>query len=290
MDDFDIAGEHESSTALYTVSALPFDAASPVVFHYPAMKLGVRANVHFLAQQLGNVARELHAREVGFDRWVIASPPYFVLPGAANLMAREIHRGMTSPGSRAPVLAEMPLAPLNSQTDAHERTELYSQARFDARVKERGQIHQRLLPLDPHAFEGRAVLFVNDINVTGAQQHFMRKAMRAAGAVSIHWLYLVKVPPEVGRAHPQLEYELNYSRLSSFEEFGAIVSGEGIDFTARCVNRLFDYEDAQLETLFRAMPVARRSHLLRLATDEARFQGRSEAHWERLSRMETWVA
>lgn len=284
-NDFDVPGAGESSLALHTLSALPFDAASPIIHHYPAMKLGVQASVRFCAEQLGAAARAVLARESGTASWVIASPPRFVLPGAANLIAREIHRDILARGEHAPGLAELLLAPPDAASRPAERTQLYSQARFDDRVRERKQIHERLVALDPDRFRGRAVLFINDINVTGAQQHFMRKAVQAAGAANIHWLYLVTVPPEVGRANPEIEYELNYSRFASFDEFAAIVSGDGIDFTARCINRLFDYDDTQLLSLLRAMTPARKALLLRLAEEEARCQGRGEEYWNRLARM-----
>lgn len=284
LEPFDVPGARESSTALVTLAAPPFDARSPILHHYPAMKLGVQASVGVCAEHAGIAARAILQREPDSTRWVIASPPRFVLPGAANLLAREVHRGLLDLGDRTPALAELLLAPLEAG-HAAERIALYSQAGFDDRVRERKRIHERLIAPDPHRFSGRAVLFVNDINVTGAQQHFMRKALNDAGAAAIHWLYLVAVPAEVGKAHPGIEYELNFSRFESFEEFAAIVCGEGIEFTARCINRLFDCDDTELLPLFRTMAPARKALLLRLAAEEAKCQGRDADFWDKLARI-----
>jgi hypothetical protein len=285
LGDFDIPGACESSTALHVLSGLPIDSTSEILAHYPAMKLGVRESVRICAAHLGIAAQRIINRVSPVGPWTIASPPRFILPGAANLMARDIHRHLPAYARNAALLLEPRLTPAVVPSDVTGSTRLYSQAHFDDRLQERKRLHERLPPLDPARCRGRHVLFINDINVTGSQQHFMRKAFEAAGAAGIHWLYLVTVPPAIGQAYPQIEYELNYSRFASFDEFTTLVSGEGIDFTARCVHRLFDHDEAQLRPFFRALKPARKSVLLRLATEEALCQGRSEDYWDKLRRL-----
>jgi hypothetical protein len=289
MHDFDIPGANESLTALLTLSD-PADltvahAAGSILFHYPAAKLGLRSSVRFCAEQLAVAARDVLARSESSSPWVIASPPRFVLPGAANLMARELTEVLRSACVPAPMLAEMRLAPDAGQDAITASTRLYSQAGFENRVQERSRLHQRLKPLEAGQFRGRSVLFVNDINVTGAQQHFMRQAMHGAGVARIHWLYLVTVPPELGRAHPQIEYALNYSRHATFEAFAELVRHADIEFTARCIHRLFDHEESELRAFLSSLPVPQRRYLMELASQEAQCQGRTAEYWEKLRRI-----
>jgi hypothetical protein len=185
LGDFDIPGACESSTALHVLSGLPIDSTSEILAHYPAMKLGVRESVRICAAHLGIAAQRIINRVSPVGPWTIASPPRFILPGAANLMARDIHRHLPAYARNAALLLEPRLTPAVVPSDVTGSTRLYSQAHFDDRLQERKRLHERLPPLDPARCRGRHVLFINDINVTGSQQHFMRKAFEAAGAAGI---------------------------------------------------------------------------------------------------------
>lgn len=289
MQDFDTPGANESLTALLTLSdpaalTAARDAES-ILFQYPAAKFGLRSSIRFCAEKLADAARDVIALDSPSAPWVVTSPPLFVLPGAANLLARELTEMLGSDSDPAPTLAELWLASAAGNGDRTESTRLYSQAGFETRFKERSQLHERLKPLVAEQFRGRSVLFVNDINVTGAQQHFMRQAMQGAGVAHIHWLYLVTVAPELGRAHPQIEYELNYSRHASFEAFADLVRHGDIEFTARCIHRLFDHEESEVRGFLASLPAERQRYLIELATQEAHCQGRGAEYWERLRRV-----
>ncbi len=289
MQDFDTPGANESLTALLTLSdpaalTAASDAES-ILIHYPTAKLGLRSSIRFCAQELARAARDVLAQHPPSASWLVASPPRFVLPGAANLLAREVVKMLDGGCDPAPTLAELWLASAAGNSGGAESTRLYSQAGFETRFKERSQLHQRLKPLRAEQFRGRSVLFVNDINVTGAQQHFMRQAMQDAGVARIHWLYLVTVAPELGHAHPQIEYELNYSRHASFEAFADLVRHGDIEFTARCIHRLFDHDESEVRGFLASLPAERRRYLIELATQEAQCQGRSAEYWEKLRRV-----
>jgi PRTase ComF-like len=289
MHDFDIPGANESLTALLTLSdpaaLTAASAVESILFHYPTAKLGLRSSIRFCAEQLAGAAREVLASSESSTPWVVASPPRFVLPGAANLMARELTTMLGDGCDPAPELTELWLAPDAGNRDMVASARLYSQAGFDTRVQERSRLHQRLKPLVPEQFRGRSVLFVNDINVTGAQQHFMRQAMQGVDVACIHWLYLVTVPPELGRVRPQIEYELNYSRHASFEDFAELVRNADLEITARCIHRLFDHEESELRVFLDSLPAQRQRDLIGLASQEARSQGRPAEYWERLRRL-----
>jgi hypothetical protein len=289
MHDFDRPGENESLTALLTLSdpavlSSEQDAQS-ILFHYPAAKLGLRSGIRFCAGKLVEAVRNLHRDGLSSQPWVVASPPRFVLPGAANLMARELTQLLGTAWDLAPTLAELWLATAAEHIEVEDSPGLYAQAAFAARIKERSRLHQRLKPLAVAQFQGRPVLFVNDIHVTGAQQHFMRQALQAAGVAHIHWLYLVIVPPEIGRDHPQIEYALNYSRHGSFDDFAELLRHADIEFTARCIHRLFDHAESELHAFLDSLPSERRQELIGLAAQEAQCEGRSAEYWAKLQRL-----
>jgi hypothetical protein len=278
MDDFNVAGPAESSVALHTITSLPLDPQFPLFHHYPAMKLGVRESVAFFVQLLVPRAREILACAPDDREWVVTVPPLFAIPAAANLLAREIWRELaaSSPGRPAPRLVELRYAAPNPVT-AHLEAPAsdYSRASVADRMTSRHQLYEGRagVAVDREVFQSRAVLFVNDINVTGTQQHFMRRALTPAKPASIHWLHALQVDPALGRSHPEIEYALNHLRFASFEEFAEVAASPGIDHTARCVDRLLQHELAALEPVFRAMDAERSKQLLELAAEEGRWKG-----------------
>jgi hypothetical protein len=145
----------------------------------------------------------------------------------------------------------------------------YSRKGVEARIADRRQLFvERTRTLDPSVFRGRAVLFVNDINVTGTQQSFMQRAFEAVEPASVDWLYIIQVEPRLGRSNPELEHALNQLRLGTFEALAQVVARADIDFTCRCIRRLLTCPVAELEPLFHALDDTRRRILYDLATRE----------------------
>jgi len=114
----------------------------------------------------------------------------------------------------------------------------------------------------------RAILFVNDVNVTGTQQRFVQQTLESVRPARIDWLYLIQIDPAIGRAKPEIEYQLNHLSLDTFEDFAEIVAHAEIDYTSRCVDRLLRYSPAEQEILFASLDDARRSRLHQLIAQE----------------------
>lgn len=266
--------------ALHTIRSLPLDADFPLFRHYPAMKMGVRESVAFYARLLVPLAEEIIASEPETVEWVITAPPLYVIPSGANLVAWEVHRILAGRMPRIRMV-DLRYTDANPLTGA---TAEYSRAGIDERIRNRQGLHEgKCAPRpDPADFEGRAVLFVNDINVTGTQQHFVQRTLEPLRPASLHWLYIVQVAPELGRSNPEVEYALNHLRHRSFEEFAEIVTSADIDFTTRCISRLLDYPLETLEPLLRALDEPRRKRLGQLMADEGAYRG--EEHVAKLAR------
>lgn len=258
-------------SALHIVNELPLDPDFPLFQHYPTMKLGVRESVREYGRLLLPLAREAVARRPESADWVITAPPFFAVPAGANLVAGEICRQLTAalPSHVSLRATDLRLTVPTGDALKNVRADDYSSKGVEARIEERRRLFDDRTPaFDPAVFRGRAVLFVNDINVTGTQQSFMQQAFEAAGPSSVDWLYIIQVDPRIGRSNPELEHTLNHFHLETFEAFAEVVARADIDFTSRCVRRLLAYPAARLEPLFRALNDTRRRRLYDLATEE----------------------
>jgi hypothetical protein len=257
--------------ALHIIDGLPLDPDFPLFQHYPAMKFGVRASVREYARLLVPLARDVITRRPESAEWVITAPPFFGVPAGANLLVREIHHRLTAelPSHVSLRAAELRLPVPTGAALLDARAGDYSSKDVDGRIEDRRQLFaDRTRSLDPAVFRGRAVLFVNDINVTGTQQSFMQQAFEAVGPASVDWLYIFQVDPRLGRSHPALEHALNNLRLGTFEAFAEVVARADIDYTCRCIRRVLTSPVAQLDPLFRALDDTRRRRLYDLATAE----------------------
>lgn len=272
------SSESETRTvALHTITSFPLDPHFPLFQCYPAMKLGVRDCVRHYAGLLVALAETIMAGQPETSDWVVTAPPYFAIPSAANLLAWESCRILREGISLRSTIQAVDLRYIanrpNREGQQFANGREYSNVGVDERIANR----RRLLTgewaprPDPADFHGRAVLVINDINVTGTQQHFLEQIIEAVHPASIHWLYIFQVDPSLARSNPELEYSLNNRNLTTFEEFADVVARADIDYTSRCLGRLLHYPEAMLERLFRSLDDTRRSRLHQLVMEESPF-------------------
>jgi hypothetical protein len=200
--------------------------------------------------------------------WVVTAPPLFVLPAGANLMAWEVCRELVL---RCVDLRYTQPHPRGTKND-------YASTGIPERIRNRKELHEGSCAPRPEAgdFEGRAVLVINDINVTGTQQLFIERTLQSVWPASIHFLYVVQVDPELGRSHPEVEHSLNHLSLETFEDFVEVVTRADIDYTSRCMARLFDYPLQRFAEVIRSCDESRRARLRELAQAEGAYAG---AEW-----------
>jgi hypothetical protein len=270
----------EQPSALQTITSPSLDPQDPLFQPYPSMKLGVRESVRFYANLLVVIAEKIIAGEPENTEWVITAPPLYVIPAGANLVAQEVFQKLRErlPGFRSLRFVELRYALPMALSNADLIAEDYSSSDVAARIRNRHRLHEgdgapRPEPAD---FEGRAVLFINDINVTGTQQVYVQRTLDAVHPASIHWLYIFQVDPDLGRSNPGIEYALNFLNLATFEEFAEVMASANVDYTSRCVSRLFGYPIEALEPLFRSLDGRRRSQLHDLATREGVYTGTAD--------------
>ena len=247
-----------SAWALHTITSLPLDPRLLFFERYPAMKLGVRESVGFYARLLAPVAEKIMAAQPDAD-WVVTAPPFYAIPAGANLLAWEVCR-----------ILSLHCVDLRYTQPHPRKTRDYSRSGLEDRIINRRELHEgKCAPRPDEAdFRDRAVLFINDINVTGTQQRFVQQTLEPVRPASIDWLYVFQVDPHLGRSKPEIEFELNHLYLATFEDFAEIVARADIDYTSRCVDRLLHYSAAEQETLFLSLDEGRRSLLHQLIARE----------------------
>jgi hypothetical protein len=244
---------YSDTTSLHRISQLPLDPHAEIFHHYPAFKLGVIDSVRHYARLLLPLVKDLIANSE-HTGWILTAPPIVAqTPAGANLLCWELFDLFTR-GSR-----ELSLIDLHYDNDAKAAMD-YAKMDVADRVTERERLSRKLV--SNADFSGRPVLFVNDICVTGAQQHAMQQYFEDVNAKAIRWLYLIIVDPEIGKTNPEIEWEVNFA---PFEDLLRMVTREEIQFTGKCVFRLMQLSLAELEQVLRELSHERRTQLLRLA-------------------------
>lgn len=243
---------NSQTTCLHRIDHLPFDPKLEIFRHYPAFKLGVTASVRHYAQLLLPVLKSLIETK---SDWVLSSPALASqTPAAANLLCWELFDLYNAEGNAKE------LSVIDIQYD-NEATASIDYAKLDLadRVTARERLSSRLIP-NP-GFHGRSVVFINDICVTGTQQRALQQYFDSAGATCVRWLYLIVVDPEIGKAQPELEWQINFA---PFEDLLRLVSREEIQFTGKCVLKLMQLNINELNQVLQALNDERRSQLLEL--------------------------
>jgi hypothetical protein len=244
---------YSDTTSLHRISQLPLDPHAEIFHHYPAFKLGVIDSVRHYARLLLPLVKDLIANSE-HTGWILTAPPIVAqTPAGANLLCWELFDLYTRESR------ELSLIDLHYDNDAKAAMD-YAKMDVADRVTERERLSRKLV--SNADFSGRPVLFVNDICVTGAQQHAMQQYFEDVNAKAIRWLYLIVVDPEIGKTNPEIEWEVNFA---PFEDLLRMVTREEIQFTGKCVFRLMQLSLAELEQVLRELSHERRTQLLRLA-------------------------
>src|SRR5829696_730139 len=243
------------TTSLHRITQLPFNRDAEIFRHYAAFKLGVTAAVRHYAELLLPLVKRLVA-ESEHTGWIITSPGIVThTPAGANSLCWE----MFDLYSRERNSKELYLIDIQYDNEATASVD-YAIVGFADRVTERERLTQRLVP--NAEFQGRPILFINDVCVTGAQQQTMQQYFERVEAASVTWLYLIVVDPEIGTTKPDVEWEINYA---PFEDLLRLVSREEIQFTGKCILKLMHLSTAELDQVLRALSSERRTRLLELA-------------------------
>lgn len=247
-----------NTTALHHISQLPFDGNKEIFRRYPGFKLGVTDNVRYYARLLLPLVKRLIADEPQYTEWILTGPAIATqTPAAANLLCWELFDLYMR---ERDISNSQKLSSIDIQYDNESTASIdYARLDFADRLTERERL-SRLLVRNAD-FHGRPILFINDICVTGAQQHAMQQYFERDDVACVKWLYLIVVDPEIGRARPKIEWDINFV---TFEDLLPMVSREEIQFTGKCVLRLMHLSVAELDQVLQELNKERRTRLLEL--------------------------
>lgn len=232
----------ENVFVLRQIDKLPIDFEQALFQHYPAMKLGSDKDVVFYARRLAQLTKD-RIQVNDAEDWVVTAPPYYNLPAAANLLARKVSQELGASGF-INELIEPRLAPVTFNTKAEfDLYYNYSKNNLQQRIAERERLQHSLETDNLRAqLSGKSLMVINDINVTGTQQHFMQKAFNHLGVKQCHWLYIFNLDPQLASKNPEIEHQINHCQVNTLESFASILEQDDVDFTARCLSRLFNEE------------------------------------------------
>jgi hypothetical protein len=254
-------------TCLHRISVTPIDPSDAIFAEYSAFKLGVTRSVRHFAELLLPLVKRIFASDSEYTDWILTSPAITAqTPAAANLLCWELFRlCQQARDLRARNFTLIDIKHASETTasiDWKDPTTSQDYAKLDYadRVTERERFSQWLVRNTE--FQGQPVLFVNDICVTGAQQHTMQQYFESAEAACVRWLYVIAVDQEIGRSNPEIEWQINFA---PFDDLLRMVSREQIQFTSKCVQRLMHLSIAELDQVLRALNRERRTRLLELA-------------------------
>jgi hypothetical protein len=249
---------NSETTSLHRITQLPFDADAEFFRRYPAFKVGVTDSVRYYAQLLLPLVKEVIANDSDHTGWILTGPAIASqTPAAANLLCRELfdlHMRERNPRN------SKELSLIDIQYDNESTASIdYANLGLADRLTLRERLSQQLVRNAD--FHGRPILFVNDVCVTGSQQHAMQQYFDRDGAACVRWLYLIVIDPEIGRTNPRIEWQINFA---PFEDLLRMVSREQIQFTGKCMTKLMHLSIAELEQVLRALNAERRARLLKL--------------------------
>jgi hypothetical protein len=253
--------------SLHRISELPFDADAEIFQRYPGFKLGVVPCVSYYAELMLPLIKEVITNSPEHDDWILTAPAITAqTPAGANLMSWklfDLYQHLDPNCATKLSLIDIEHESESTWADWKDPAKPQDYARLDFadRLTEHERISRRLA--GNADFHGRAVLFVNDIRVTGAQQQAMQNYFERAEVACVRWLYVIVVDPEIGRAEPRIEWKINFA---PFEELLRMVTREQIQFTGKCVQRLMGLTLAELDQVLRALDSERRRRFFELAT------------------------
>ncbi len=266
-----------TTQCLKRIDSLPVDFDQALFAHYPAMKMGVNSAVDTYIDPLADRVKKAMSAHPKCKDWVITAPPYLALPAAANLLCWKLAEVLKAnlPDGNSLVMRDLHYASVESGVSDERDFKLryeYSNNTVEERVKERSRlkddIHQH-----SEDFAGKGVLVINDIKVTGTQQQHMTQSFERVQPAHIEWLYIFEVDIELGIQHPEVEHQINSSRLQAMHEYQQLICADDTQHTARCISRLYSHALNDFKILVDALGVEKRTYLLALIKAERRFDG-----------------
>ena len=268
--------------ALKHIDQLPLPLTHPLLKAYPAMKMGDARAIAFYARQLADHLSRVMDQHNHIEQWVITSPAWFMVPSAANLLAWQVYDRLKHQPDKANRVSYTKLSYMQTNLIPHSHGQdyqYYCQGSLADRVSRVEQTREREgddeILRQHQCFDGKAVIVVNDIRVTGTQQQFMQQSFDQLPIRHLHWQYILDVDGELGRNRPDVEHQINFSTMATDEAWEKLIKKPDLIFTSKSLVRLFSYPLAAFERLLNELPESRLQQLHELTRQE----GLAQSHY-----------
>jgi PRTase ComF-like len=194
---------------------------------------GVVARVFGTQLAEGFIKEHLSVRPID-KQIVVVSSPYSFIPTATFAMKTHfvfsLNRWLAARGY-----------PVVQETKVH-RTVTYKEDYGELNAEERIQlIGNDAFHIDRSFLEGKTVLFLDDIRITGGHERMILKMAREYGLTSdLYMLYFAEL---VGTdVHPNIENFLNYHFVKSIFDLEGIIHGDEFIINTRIVKYILHYD------------------------------------------------
>ena len=259
--------------ALHTIESYPLDLRHPIFACYPAIKYGERQAIYHYAKLLAPLAEQTIMKARGRE-CVLISPPVRHLPSGANLLCNELSSILSRKLEGQARIDQQRLRLTDKvesfRTDAEFRA-YGDYARLDFKTRCQVQHDEESLEYNARALEGREVIFINDINVTGSQLRWIRLVLRKAKPHAIHFLLIVNTVGHIGRRFPHLESEINGSSLDGPDELVMLLRESDVRYTGKLVARLLGLSAQGLDRVLRALDQQTRCAIIQAMFDDGSY-------------------
>jgi predicted amidophosphoribosyltransferase len=200
----------------------PFDAE-----RYSSYKHGSTAAAEWFAQRLAAAFLARNPQAMGFPRVLIASSPYHLVPAASAALARGFRTAFNAARTAATGLAAAPLVQIERMVTT---TGDYAVLSAGAREECMAANSLSFSKLNRHELHGAHLIVVDDVKVTGAHQRCLIRASRELPLGSRTFLYTAAVSGADASFDPAMEHRLNHARISTLEDFAAMLRERVGDF------------------------------------------------------------
>lgn len=246
-----MAKDSEVIHSLYQITEWPLDLNHPVYKEYPTLKLGLGSSVQYYAEKLTPLVAEIIRANSKYSDWALTAAPCHQIPAAANLLCWDIYERLKRRSMFAPRLSLVNLKKAREDTVIENAKDFsnyhdYSKYTWEERLKLKRK-HNFLV--NKEDFRNRGIIFINDINVTGTGQDYIRQVFAPVYQDTINWVYIIDCDKSIGRNEPQLENTINNFKIKTVLDFAAILAREDIRHTAKCISKIFTYGYEELEQL-----------------------------------------
>jgi hypothetical protein len=229
--------------------------------HYSRFKLGLLKSTDIYADALAPLIQKRVERNTGEGtRWLVTGPPRKAVPAAANILAERVVRRLAS-NDRVLLHELRKGADLDRFPTGHYGG-LDVEGRQNALIASYGrwQIDER--------FSEAAVVVINDVRVSGAQEQMLRRFLIKLGVRRVHWQYLFEVEALPPHAASHVETRLNESTIDSVDDFIHAVQSADLRVTSKLLWRLFSWNDNEFGRALAALGATRRQEIRDLLYDE----------------------